>query len=141
MKKMFVLSMVIMAVSILFAGSGLAQAPESARGYDEGPWPVYAITYGRGIILTSPDSETWTVRSSGTDVPLAALAYGNERFVAVGAYGTIVTSPDSLNWTTVRSGSQSWLAAAVRARKKFVVVGTDGTILTSPDGTSWSPKL
>jgi len=75
MKKMLILSMVIMAVSLFLVGSGVARAQES----NEGGSPVYAITYGKGIILTSPDSETWTVRSSGTDVPLAALAYGKGR--------------------------------------------------------------
>ena len=82
---MFVLSMVIMAVSILFAGSGVTQAQVS----DECPWPLYAITYGKGIIQTSPDDGvTWTQRYSGTTEYLSAITYGNERFVAVGAYGT-----------------------------------------------------
>jgi hypothetical protein len=36
------------------------------------------MTYGKGIILTSPDSETWTVRSSGTrDCMIIAGWYGD----------------------------------------------------------------
>jgi hypothetical protein len=73
--------------------------------------------------------------------PVYADMYGNERFVAVGAYSTIVTSPDSLNWSTVRSGSKSWLGEVVHARKTFMVIGADGTTLASPDGTIWLPIL
>ena len=123
--------------AICLACAGMAQA----QGSDEGPWPVTAITYGKGVILTSPDGETWTVRSSGTDVPLNAMAYGKGKYAAVGAYGTIITSPAFWNWTKVRSGSQSWLGAIVHARKKFVAVGSDGTILASSDGANWSPKF
>ena len=103
---------------------------------------MFTAVGGNGRILTSlDDGVTWTQRYSGTTEYLSAITYGNERFVAVGAYGTIITSSDSWNWSTVSSGSQSWLGAVVRARMKFVVVSMDGTILTSPDGASWSPKF
>jgi hypothetical protein len=46
-----------------------------------------------GTILTSPDGETWTQRTSGTTVGLYGVAYGNGTFVAVGEGGTILTSP------------------------------------------------
>jgi len=53
MKKKFVLSMIILAVSIFFTSSGIALAQGSQK--DAGP--MYAMTYGQGIILTSPDAE------------------------------------------------------------------------------------
>src|SRR4030042_4662502 len=103
MKKILIL-MVIVAVAMLFSGSGVARAQVS----DEGPWPLYSITYGKGIILTSPDSVKWTVRGSGTDVPLAGMAYGKDMFVAVGGHGTIVTSPrDGSTWTVRQHGIHS----------------------------------
>lgn len=135
MKKLFLL--LITAISMLLAGSGVAQA----QGPDEGPWPVYAITYGRGIILTSPDSETWTVRHSGTDVRLAALAYGKETFVAVGGRGTIVTGTrDGSTWAVRKSGVTSDLWAVKFARGIFVAVGAAGTVVTSPDGYTWTKR-
>jgi|GEM_PF-703605 len=141
MKKIFVVSMFIFAVYMLFAGSGLVQAAESARGDDEGPWPVYAITYGKGMILTSPDGEAWTLRRSGTEVPLAAMSYGKESFVAVGARGTIVQGTrDGSTWTLRESGVQSDLWAVTFARGIFVVVGSAGTVTTSPDGTTWAKR-
>jgi photosystem II stability/assembly factor-like uncharacterized protein len=136
MKRIFLL-LIMMAVSILLAGSG----PARAQGPDEGPWPVYAITYGKGIILTSPDSETWTVRHSGTDVRLAALAHGKDTFVAVGGRGTVVTGTrDGSTWATRKSGVTSDLWAVKFARGIFVAVGAAGTVITSPDGYTWTKR-
>jgi len=137
MKKIFMLSMVIAAVFILCAGSGIARA----QGTGEGPWPVYAITYGKGLILTSPDSEAWTVRSSGTDVPLNDLEYGKDKFVAVGGRGTIVTgSRDGSTWTIRQSGVTNDLWAVKYGHGIFVAVGSEGAVITSPDGITWTKR-
>jgi outer membrane protein OmpA-like peptidoglycan-associated protein len=138
-RLLFVLSMVVMAVSIFFAGSGIALA----QGDDEEKWPMYTITYGKGIIMTSPDGETWTTRSSGVDVPLAAMAYGKGTFVAVGARGTIVTSPkNGETWTIRQSGvtSDLWAVKFSRTRGIFLAVGAAGTVTTSPDGYTWTKR-
>ena len=138
-RLLFVLSMVVMAVSIFFAGSGIA----IAQGDDEEKWPMYTITYGKGIIMTSPDGETWTTRSSGVDVPLAAMAYGKGTFVAVGARGTIVTSPKNGEaWTIRKSGvtSDLWAVKFSRTRGIFLAVGAAGVVTTSPDGYTWTKR-
>ena len=136
MKKILIL-MVIVAVSMLFAGSGVARAQVS----DEGPWPLYSITYGKGIILTSPDSVKWTVRGSGTDVPLVGMTYGKDMFVAVGGHGTIVTGlRDGSAWTVRKSGITSDLWAVSFARGIFVAVGAEGTVMTSSDGYTWARR-
>jgi len=128
--KMFVLSMVVLAVFILFAVSGITHA----QAADEAPWSRYAITYGKGMILTSSDSENWTVRRTGSDVPLAALAYGKETFVAVGNRGTIVTGPkDGSTWTIRQSGVTNDLWAVTFERGIFVAVGGAGIVITSSD--------
>jgi len=137
MKKIFVLPMVIIAVFILFAGSGVVRA----QGADEVLSPLYAITYGKGIILTSPDSENWTVRSSGTNMPLDAVEYGKGTFVSVGSRGTIVTgSRDGATWTIRQSGVTNDLWAVKFARGIFVAVGSAGTVITSPDGYTWTKR-
>lgn len=147
MKKIFVPLVVIMTVLTLFACSGIERSQKPADGVErasaagEGPWPLYAITYGKGIILTSPDGEAWTVRRSDTDVPLAAIAYGKETFVVVGARGTIVTGPrDGSAWTIRQSGVTSDLWAVEYAKGLFVAVGSAGTVTTSPDGTTWTKR-
>ena len=47
-----------------------------------------------GTILTSPDGNSWTKRTSGTSKGLWEVTYGNGLFVTVGESGTIFTSPD-----------------------------------------------
>jgi outer membrane protein OmpA-like peptidoglycan-associated protein/photosystem II stability/assembly factor-like uncharacterized protein len=138
MKKIFVVSLFMIAVYMLFAGSGLVQAAESAR---EDTPPMYAITYGKGIIMTSPDGEAWTLRRSGTDVFLYGMAYGKKSFVVVGARGTIVQGTmDGKTWTIRQSGVLSDLWAVTFARGIFVAVGSAGTVTTSPDGTTWTKR-
>ncbi len=51
-----------------------------------------AVGYG-GLILFSPDGETWTTQASDSEVSLFGIAGSQSRFVAVGQAGTIVASP------------------------------------------------
>ena len=62
-----------------------------------------------GTILTSPDGNSWTERTSGTSKYLRGVTYGNELFVTVGFFGTILTSPDGITWTERTSGTSKYL--------------------------------
>ena len=72
-----------------------------------------------------------------------AIAYGNGKYVAVGANGYVTTSTDGVNWTTYKvdsSATYNWADIAY-GNSKFVVVGSSGRISTSANGTSWTtPK-
>ena len=130
-------SIVILAVFTLFGGTGIT----GAQGADEPAWSRFAITYGKGMILTSPDGENWTVRRTGSDVPLVAIAYGKETFVAVGNRGTIVTGPKSgATWTVRKSDVTGDLWAVTFERGIFVAVGSGGVVTTSPDGVTWTKR-
>ena len=104
------------------------------------------ITYGNstyvavginGVIITSPDGETWTERESYTDKNLYNIIYENSTFVAVGEKGTILTSPDGKIWTKRKSKTKKSLVDITYGNSLFVVVGVDGIIRTSPDGIKW----
>ncbi len=88
-----------------------------------------------------------------TGSALRRIAYGNNQFVAVGAYGTIVTSPDGLAWTSHTLGTDHDLQAITYANNQFVAVGGNnydlplqiypggpGTMVTSPDGNIWTDR-
>lgn len=47
-----------------------------------------------GIILSSPDSLSWTKRDSSTTNTFFGAAYGDNLFVVVGSNGIVLTSPD-----------------------------------------------
>ena len=98
------------------------------------------VSVGRsGTILTSPDGNWWTQRTSGTDHRLLGVTYGNGLFVVVG-YRTILTSPDGNSWTKRNAGRRRDLKGVTYGNGLFVTVGESGTILTSSDGNSWTSR-
>jgi len=112
-----------------------------------------AITYGNGLyvvagstnniasIMTSPDGTTWTYRRAGTTPggPITGLAYGNNRFAAIGNNdGNVYTSgPVSAgtSWTknTILGGS-----SISSANGMFFVPLNNKTNLLSTTGSSWN---
>ncbi len=100
---------------------------------------LFAAVGNSGTILTSPDGDIWTPRSSGITSTLEKVVYGRARFVAVGSGGAIVTSFNGQTWNPGSSGTGAVLYGVACNNDLFVAVGAGGTILTSPDGISWSP--
>ena len=70
-----------------------------------------------------------------------AIAYGNGKYVAVGASGYVTTSTDGKTWTTpeYHYSYGSWLSIAY-GNGKFVVAGNSSSnyIGVSTDGINWS---
>jgi hypothetical protein len=73
------------------------------------------------------------------------VAYGNNTFVVMGAYGAILTSHDGINWTDHSLADvQSGFGPVAYGGGTFVAVGGDGskgnngTAVTSPDGVAWT---
>ena len=106
-----------------------------------------------GIIVTSPDAETWTSQYSGVAEQLNAIVWNDNQFVAVGgkssgstSLGTVRTSPNGITWTTrvsrspdvdalvdiISTGSPLWTGS------QFVAVTDSGVIRTSTDAIDWS---
>ncbi len=68
---------------------------------------LFVSVGSRGTILTSPDGNSWTKRTSGTSGTLKGVTYGNNTFVTVGGR-TILTSPDGNSWTKRTSGTSEY---------------------------------
>ena len=85
---------------------------------------------------------TWTPRTSGTDIGLDGVTYGNGTFVAVGHHSAILTSQDDgVTWTSRASGTDLFLHGVTYGNGAFVAVGGYGAILTSQDdGVTWTPR-
>ena len=67
-----------------------------------------------------------------------AVAYGDNKFVAVSYDGYITHSADGVTWSEpVAVGATAWYAV-IYANKRFVVIGNGGYITTSADGITWS---
>ena len=95
---------------------------------------------------------TWHVRTSGTDVDLFSITYGNGIFVAVGAKflghgglgsyitSSILSSLDGITWTqTYSDNNNSYFSGVTYGNGIFVALSLE-TIFTSSDGVSWTPR-
>jgi len=91
-----------------------------------------------GTILLLDDTGNWEERPLLSPGHLYSIAYGADRFVAVGAYGTVITSPDGLAWTQRNARTTVDLKRVRYGGGRFVAIGDGGTILTSDDGLAWS---
>ena len=100
------------------------------------------IVVGRsGVILTSSDGRSFTMRSSGTRSHLWGVARLNGFDVVVGTAGAIVTSADGgVHWTKRASGTTASLISVRYVNGEFLAAGYDGTILASSQGSIWSRR-
>ncbi|WP_284646280.1 cadherin-like beta sandwich domain-containing protein [Paenibacillus silviterrae] len=119
------------------------QADLKGVAYGNGVYVTVGASYGGagGIIMASTDGITYNVvaneLASETD-SFNGVAYGNQRFVAVGWDGKIATSTDGTNWSLSVSGSVNDLYGVTYGNGQFIAVGKSGTILTSTDGITWT---
>jgi hypothetical protein len=97
-----------------------------------------------GTILTAPDGQTWTSRICPVPTAsLAAVAYGNGRWVIVGANGTagvILTSTDGITWSVITENAGATGNLCVRYGDVWMVGGNGGQVLTSEDGLTWTNR-
>ncbi len=118
-------------------GNGISNNFETSNGFTTSGMFAAVIS---DDILTSPDGETWTLRSIGTSTYQSpsynAITYGNGNFLAVGNTGAILTSTDGINWSSRFSGTSDSIAEVTSGNSIFVIVG--GDIRTSSDGISWT---
>jgi len=120
-------------------------------------------TGNAGMIQTSPDGLTWTNRSvsgAGANCLLLGVAYGNDKYVAVGASnnsnlatssGVILSSTDAVTWTYVQAvtGSNSYPQSVAYGNGVYVATTKQANSLgnyagngvwTSTDSTTWTRR-
>ena len=108
-----------------------------------------AVTF---LLVTSAVADSldrWNWRNPSPPLnPLAAIAYANGTFVAVGGrFGYILRSTDGTNWTrqwtptdeiTVEEIRSFWLYGVAWGNGRWVAVGEGGVVLSSPDARCWT---
>lgn len=99
-----------------------------------------AVSASENEIYTSPDTITWTARSSGVananaDWDDICWDSQNGQFVAVGSdfsgNSYVITSPNGTTWTT-RSAPSSFEPVCVAANSGTIVIGNGAVIGSSP---------
>jgi hypothetical protein len=114
--------------------------------YDTDNYDINTITHGnntfviggsKGIILSSPNTDTWTQRTLETTNSINDIIYANNSFVAVGDNGTLLTSSNANTWISRTSGTSVDINALLYANNTYVYVGDNGAIATSSNAISW----
>lgn len=108
---------------------------------------------GRATILTSPDGNSWTSRSSGSFLGINGIVFANGKFTAVGDYNqsggalpegaAILSSTDGITWSFVQKITQTgWpLTSIAYGNNRYVATGELGGVLVSPDGIAWTEVI
>jgi hypothetical protein len=132
---------------------------------------IYAIAYGNNrwvaggisgkMAYSTDNGVSWTAVADSTIweyqvgrntsmANIEAIAWGNNRFVAVGALGRIAYSADGVTWRAVADSSiweytnnrglTAWASinGIAWGNNRFVAVGSQGKMAYSADGISWT---
>ena len=112
----------------------------SEIAYANGTWVVVSdFETTPAVILTSPDTITWTPRVTnvGDATSFQALATDGNVMVAVGVGGIIARTTDGVNWTLANNASTAQLNDVTYAGGRFLATGVSGVLRTSVDGATW----
>ena len=71
------------------------------------------------------------------DKKLYSIAYGNNKFIAVGQSGTVIISDNGSGWATRTSNTSANLNSIAFGNDKFVGVGSNTVIVSTDNGTSF----
>ena len=101
---------------------------------------TYVVAGSAGKILSSPDCDIWTERTSGSGPNLISVGFANNLFIVVGADGVILTSGNGQIWSIVGTVTSETLFEIQFCQDTWVAVGANGTLLTSKAGDNWEAR-
>lgn len=118
-------------------------------------FPLLSVAHGKGLfvavadggtVLTSTNALSWTRRVSGTEGRLQSVAFGNDRFVAIGGLqllsgvtNIMLVSSDGVGWSPASAPiGASVLSSIQYASDRFLMTDTSGALFSSHDGINWS---
>jgi len=115
-----------------------------ATGLNDGIYEfgLYITAGDSGVLLTSPDCETWTARTSqvGSSV-IQGLVTNGTVLLLFGSGGKLSSSTDGINWILRTSGfGANYIFDGIYAEYLFLIVGASGSISTSSDGLFWTAQ-
>ncbi|MGE5370636.1 MAG: S-layer homology domain-containing protein [Solirubrobacterales bacterium] len=94
---------------------------------------TYTLNVSRDLQLTS----WWQTNPSLANVTIKGIAYGNGKYVAIGANGYIASSPDGTRWVGGWEDTPG-INSIVFGKNRFIAVGDSGYIMWSVDGECWN---
>lgn len=120
---------------------------------DAKPKAQFVAIGHQGLRLSSPDGRTWDNLQTGKEGEIyRAVAFGNQRIVAVGNYGgdnLLASSPDTISWKVQRINQGNTIRGLSFGNGRFMAVGGDAGavgdsrpfLVTSTNGEDWSSLI
>jgi hypothetical protein len=115
--------------------------------YANGRYVAFGEYSDYGVIFSSEDGKTWTLRSDGLNSDISysiGLVFTGTRFFALGGFGTSGTSTNGISWGVFsfpNYGNANGVAFAaglyVAVSDGFTDFGLGSCIARSTDGTNW----
>jgi len=97
-----------------------------------------ALSKNGSSVYTSTDGSSWTTASaSGVPADMADMAFGKDKFVAVGAAGKGCASSDGTTWTSFTMNEADNFTAVKYGSNTFIALGAKGSVYKSDDGLDW----
>ena len=99
---------------------------------------------GSKMAYSTDDGTTWTAVASTTFTSyINGIAYGNDKFVAVGADGKMAHSTDGITWNAISAtnstfGASSDIYGIAYGGGTFVAGGQSGKMAYSANGINWT---
>lgn len=98
-----------------------------------------------GLIVTSPDGETWTDTTSRVStLPFVSVAYGNDLFIAAGQYFSnhaMFSSHDGVTWTELPPLPNNVGAHRVKYMDRLFYAFSEESIFSTLDGVNWTTMI
>ena len=98
-----------------------------------------------GTILRSTDGQNWSTRTApNAAANLYDVAWGNNRWLAVGALGTagviLSSDDDGMTWSNVTENPGTYVNQCVAYGDCWMVGGANGQVLTSDNGLGFTTR-
>lgn len=138
-------------VSVCLAGALGARADEVGASWqrvDKGEsdrfteicWdgPLAVAVGSRGLLGTSTDGKSWTVRFSGVQADLKDAVWNGSFYLALGSGGTIIKSTDGIDWQRIDAPAANDYQGVAWTGSQFIALDSYYYLSTSPDGIVWN---
>ena len=109
---------------------------------------MFVICGQNGVVLSSPDGVTWTLRTSGSSAQLNRVTYGNSYFTIAGYDSTILKSTDGITWSNAAINydggafpSNFDFNSIKYVLGNWYAVGNNGAIVYGNSLSSWSSTI
>lgn len=104
---------------------------------------LYAVTIGKGVLISTDKGATWFSRSNGLGTKsISELAFRNTSIFAGSSSGLFYSSNLGLSWSWLSKSMEYEHFYTIDMNGIYIFAGTGkGVFLSTDNGTSWEQKL